>query len=34
MKQFMNSENGDVMYNKSTIIIKDIEFKYTLSPNG
>ena len=34
MKKFLNAENGDIIHNKSTIIIKDIEFECRLSPNG
>ena len=34
MKEFINANNGDVMYPSSTFKIKEIEFECTLCPNG
>ena len=34
MEKFLNAENGVILHNESTIIIKDLEFECTVCPNG
>ena len=34
MQKFLNTKNGQILYNKSTLTIKNIEFEFRLFPNG